>query len=172
MHNFRLTTVLMCFLSFSASLKHANAAPRSPDRKTPKAVRVVSIHFGQWAGMCYGYCSTELEVSAGEAVLHQKAWGPVEQRRYPARQVRADLSDKHWKELQQLVDHVTLISLPDKVGCPDCTDGGAESVEVKFSDRTSKKITFDMGVPPKELKDLADMLRTLESKLLQEFPPK
>ncbi len=120
--------------------------------------------------MCYGYCSTTLEVSAGEASLYQHGSGPVEQRRYPARQVRTDLSNKHWKELQQLVDPDALFGLPDTIGCPDCADGGAESVEVKFSNHASKKVTFDMGAPPGELKNLRDRLWKLEEKLLKEFP--
>jgi hypothetical protein len=166
----RYVTTAVIFVCSAVNAAVQQPIVPKPGASSTKPVRVVNIRFGASAGMCYGYCSSELEVRSGEAVLHQHAWGPVEQRRYPARQVRADLSNKHWKELQQLVNHDGFMSLPATIGCPDCTDGGAESVEVKFSDHTSKKITFDMGNPPKQLKDLRDKLWELEQKLGKELP--
>lgn len=138
--------------------------------KTPlKPVHAVHIGFGQWVGICYGYCSVELEVSPGEATLLKTA-DRSDKRKHPDLRVRADLSTKHWKELQQLADHDTLFALPDHVGCPGCVDEEVEFLEVKFSDRSKKLISYNAGSAPKEIKELTDKLRTLENKLGSELP--
>ena len=133
-----------------------------------KPVRVVNIRFGQYGGSLEGCCSTEMQVSAGEATLVTTS-ARDELRRYPKHTVRADVSSKHWRELLQLVDHDALFSLPDHTSCGTCIDGIDEFVEVTFRDQTRKRVTWGLGLPPKELKDLVDRLRALEDRLLNEF---
>ena len=85
--------------------------------------------------------------------------------------VDADLSEKHWQELHQLVDHDTLLALPDTIPCPGCTgDEGSELVEVAFSDHTKKSVSCTG--PPKGLEALFEKLFALEAKLERELPPR
>jgi len=83
--------------------------------------------------------------------------------------VDADLSSRHWRELEQLIDHDTLFAIPDTIGCPGCTDGPTELVEVKFSDHTKKSVYYESA--PREISGLSEKLLALEAKLERELPP-
>lgn len=47
------------------------------------------------------------------------------------------------------------------VGCPDCTDTGAEGIEISYEDGTKRKITFDIGTYLGQVSELAGELRNL-----------
>ena len=83
--------------------------------------------------------------------------------------VKANLSRKHWKELQQLAGKDTLLALPDIAGCASCTDGMDELVEVMFSDKTKKSVKYPAGDPPKQIKLLSEKLSHLLGKLEDEL---
>ena len=59
----------------------------------------------------------------------------------------------------QTFDFEAFKALPSIIGCPDCTDGGAEWVEVKKG-KQSHKVTFEYNKPPKELVELSKMFHT------------
>jgi hypothetical protein len=120
--------------------------------------------------MCYGYCWIELEVKPGEAILLEHSRNE-DKRRCPDLKVRADLSDKHWKELVQLIDRQALFALPESVGCPGCVDEVVESIEVRFTNRTKKSLYYNRGDPPQEIKALSARLAALQEKLGNELPP-
>lgn len=135
-----------------------------------KPPRVTSIRFHLSSGMCYGYCYAELGVEPGEATLLKASWDK-DKHKCPDLRVRAGLSDKHWKELAQLIDREALLALPDRIGCPGCVDEVVESIEVRFSDHTKKGVGYNMGSAPKEIKALSQKLSALEQKLAKELPP-
>jgi hypothetical protein len=138
-------------------------------KKQGKPVRVVSIRFGQFGGTGKGY-TPELQVSDGQATLTETST-PIPQRQHTNLKVRADLSAKHWQEIQALVDRDELFALPDRTSCASCVDGLDEFVEVKFSDHAKKSVTYAEGSTPKQLEDLAVKLKALEEKLQNELPP-
>jgi hypothetical protein len=134
-----------------------------------KPPHVISIRFSQSSGMCYGYCYTELKIEPGEAtrVIHSFE---KDKRKCPDLKVRADLSDKHWKELAQLIDREALFALPERIGCPGCGDEVVESIEVRFSDHTKKGVRYSKGGGPSEIKALSARLAALDEKLDNELP--
>lgn len=113
-----------------------------------------------------------MQVSPGQATLLITPFRDC-QRQNPAKyrefRVNADLSSKHWHELEDLVNHDVLFGLPDKIGCPGCADGSAEFVEVEFSDRTKKSVYY--GSAPTEIRALSDKLNALTARLQRELPP-
>jgi hypothetical protein len=137
------------------------------------SVRVVNIRFVTGAGMCIGcYCSVELRVTPAQAILRLAPFRDCQQQnpsKYREYKVTADLSNKHWHELEELVKHDALFGLPDRIGCPGCADGPTEFVEVEFKDRTKKSVFY--GSPPAEIKALSEKLNALEGKLERELPP-
>ena len=160
-----ISVILFAFLSGCL------LAQQSKDLEgSAKPPRVINIRFSLSSGMCYGYCFIELEVERGVATLLDKSWSEDE-RKCPDIKVRADFSDKHWKEMTDLVDRKALLTLPERIGCPGCTDSIVESVEVQFSDQTKKKTTYDWGHPPTEIKALSKSLHDEEEKLSKELPP-
>lgn len=140
------------------------------DKETDKLPRVISIRLTFSSGMCYGYCHTELTIEHGDATLLTGSW-ERDGHQCPDLKVRSDLSEKHWKELLALVDHQALLALPESIGCPGCVDEVVEGIEVRFSDHTKKRITYNMGSAPKEIKALSEKLSALEKRLSKELPP-
>ena len=153
-------------------LVSGNAFPQSKaaPQKNPRPPRIVSIHFGLSSGMCYGYCSYELNVERGTAVLQAISQGEDKQK-CPDLKVSADLSETHWKELTESIDRDSLLSLPPKIGCPGCVDEPVESIEVRFSDHAKMEIYYNAGDAPNELKALSARLSALKEKLVKELPP-
>jgi hypothetical protein len=164
-----LLVLLACFPSGMVTPRASGAQKSNGHKNQGKPVRVVSIRFGQFGGFGDGYTS-DLQVSDGQAILTE-TWTPVPQRPHPNLKVRADLSGKHWQEIQALVDRDELFALPDRTSCASCFDGLDEFVEVKFSDHAKKSVTYAEGITPKQLKDLVVKLKALEEKLQNELPP-
>jgi hypothetical protein len=113
-------------------------------------------------GFCVGYCQATLEISSEEMVYVE------ESRRSELPTVRrtARLSSSEWNALIDGLDRSAIERLPDTVGCPDCADGGAESIEVIGVD-WRKRVTFEHGATMPVLQPLLDRVRMLRSR----FPP-
>lgn len=91
--------------------------------------------------------------------------------KYRVLRVDADLSGKHWQELQHLSNHDALFALPDRIPCAGCTgDEGSRLVEVKFSDHTKKSVVLGSESLPNDIGMLLEKLGALESKLENELP--
>lgn len=118
--------------------------------------------------MCYGYCYSELEVKQGKASL--LVGSRDEDKNCPNRVVKANLSDKRWKEMTQAIDREALFALPNSIGCPGCVDEVVESIEVRFSDHTKKTVQYNLGGAPKKIKALAESLLNLHEKMRKELP--
>jgi hypothetical protein len=109
--------------------------------------------------MCTGYCQTTLEITCHEAVLVEESWRSEPPLRHSMR-----LSPSEWSALVRAVDRQRLEAQPAVVGCPDCADGGAESLEVVGAD-WSKRVAFDFRAEMPELQPLLDQVRALRNRL-------
>jgi hypothetical protein len=114
-------------------------------------------------GFCLGYCKTTLEISAEGIVFLEEATRPGS---LPPVRRTAPITAVEWSQLTDLVDRRAIESLPPTVGCPDCADGGAESVEVVASD-WREQVTFELGARLPELDPLLTRLRAIRER----FPP-
>ncbi|HXX46189.1 MAG TPA: hypothetical protein VEJ38_15780 [Candidatus Acidoferrales bacterium] len=171
----------MALLAWCLCAGHSTAqqlSPASPHMRQRDALktRVRNIRFDWWAGFCSGYCCTTLDVQPDAVSLTLTTVGKDYiadyKLRYPDQEVRADLSDKHWRELEQLVDRDALFALPDTIGHPGAVDDPIESVELKFSDGARKRVTFSAaGNPPAEIEPLIRKLWALQLRLEKELPP-
>ncbi len=115
-------------------------------------------------GMCVGYCSTRLEISAGQAVLVREGGGRGDGANLPAQRATTSLSASEWQEIVRLAKAAKFDGLPDVIGCPDCADGGAESLSVVGPGGT-KTVKFDHGAGVEALQPLLDRVRELRAKL-------
>jgi hypothetical protein len=110
-------------------------------------------------GFCLGYCRATLEVTAGGMTLVEDSpRGDVP----PVRRTAA-ISDSEWRQLTALVNRGVFEALPATVGCPDCADGGAESLEVVSSD-WQDAVTFEYGAVMPPLQPLLESMRTLRGR--------
>lgn len=115
-------------------------------------------------GMCVGYCKTTLDIAEGEAVLTREPWGRGAGGDLEPQRISARLSESEWREFVKLAAATDLAGLPDVIGCPDCADGGAESLTI-VADGVSKTIAFDHGAAIKEADPLLRQVRALRQRL-------
>lgn len=117
-------------------------------------------------GMCAGYCKTTLELTSGQAVLTREGWGRgTAGGNLPAERTQAAVSAKDWQEIAELAAAAKIETLPDRIGCPDCADGGAESLTIVGTGR-NKTIAFDHGADIKEAQPLLKRVREFRAKLM------
>ena len=110
-------------------------------------------------GFCHprAYCSSRLELFPRQAVMtyESRALGTVVQRQA--------VDTALWTRALEALDADALRALPDVVGCPDCADGGAESVAVTFGDGAVDRVTFEYNDDVTGIEGLVDALRELRT---------
>jgi hypothetical protein len=124
---------------------------------------MLTIRYGTSFGHCVGYCEKEIEVTEATTTFTAEGWDANRKPRDPiTKQTPTDT--KVWKDIIAAVNEETMKSLPGRIGCPDCADGGAEWIEVTQKDGSSqkvlfsKKVEFEYNNPPEELTSMAKVL--------------
>jgi hypothetical protein len=130
-----------------------------------------TITYGTSFGMCTGDCYKETSITEDEAVLTVASYGNPPNN---GSEVRAskELSTQEFERIKDMVEMSAFIILPDRIGCPDCTDGGAEFIEISTVD-FQKKVTFEYLDEPSRISDLVVELREFQEELYtssQEVP--
>ena len=116
-------------------------------------------------GMCAGYCSTRLEISAGAAVLTRTSRGGRGAQELPEQRFTQTLTPDEWVEITRLAAAAKFDGLPPVIGCPDCADGGAESLTI-MGTTVPKTVSFDHGATVEQVQPLLDRVRALRAKLM------
>lgn len=132
------------------------SSPSGPDD-------VTTIRATTSFGFCLGYCKTTLEITEAGLTYVEEATRSGE---LPPVRRTAPVSAAEWQALVAALDRSKIEALPERLGCPDCADGGAESIEVIGAD-WRKSVTFEFGATIPELQPLLERVRTLRSR----FPP-
>lgn len=129
---------------------------------TPTSVRqiVSTTSFG----MCVGYCTTRLEISEGQVVLVREARGGRGAQDQPEQRLTEPLTPGEWQEIARLAANADLRGLPPVIGCPDCADGGAESLTIAGSGG-SQSISFEYGAAIEQAQPLLDRVRALRTRM-------
>ena len=120
------------------------------------------IRSGESFGFCAGYCRHELELD-GTAIRFKALpglGGPQPAERF----YEGELDQELWNELLKALNETTVRQLDDVIGCPDCADGGAEWIEIE-DESGKKRVTFEYGNGPDEIKALVDQLRTVREEM-------
>jgi heat shock protein HslJ len=123
---------------------------------------VLSIQSGTSFGECLGYCWQEVTLTEGGVTLRQRGWDLAI---YPERSIWQPLAPGLWHRLTNLQEISLLQDLEDRIGCPDCADGGAEWLEIETTG-SSKRVTYEHGSPPDVLRQLAEAGAQLRAELL------
>jgi len=128
---------------------------------------IKTITIGHFAGECMGYChgareydSTELIVSGHlqliddnkthklydsifiSDAIDSSGTGIIAHPENETIVVKSKLRKGTWVRLTNSINIKSFYTLPHTIGCPDCTDGGGEWIEVVCS-LSSYKVTFD-----------------------------
>ncbi len=130
---------------------------------SPSAPSAEPVSFGSDLsfGFCspQSYCAFRLEVSAREAVL------TLESRLQPPLVRRRGIDPVEWRRLVAALDAARLRALPSVIGCPDCADGGAETLTVVFTDGSSTTVTFEYNQAVPGIESVMDQLRAIRNAL-------
>ena len=113
-----------------------------------------TIKYGTSFGMCAGYCKRELVLNNKQATLSLSKNGSNPE----TKKCVNELAAATVKSINNSIDANTFNSLPDVIGCPDCADGGAEYIEITNNGKT-KKVTFEYGKTPPQIKQLVDQIK-------------
>ena len=137
------------------------AACSDDDSPSGPSGSIATIRSTTSFGFCIGYCNTSLEItSAGMVFVEEpRTADPA----YPTKRTTAPITAAEWQALLDAVDRPKLEALPDTIGCPDCADGGAESLQVNGSD-WQEKITFEYNKPVDGVQSLLDRVRALRQR--------
>lgn len=126
----------------------------SPSTASAQPVTFTSVvSFGFCAPSLY--CTSRLELSEGRATLTYES-----QERAP-RVHRRDLPPGEWQRLVTALDAARLRALPGRIGCPDCADGGAETLTVAFAEGPAASVTFEYGQDVAGLEAVQGRIRAL-----------
>ncbi|WP_135211008.1 hypothetical protein [Vitreimonas flagellata] len=145
-------------LGLAAALFSLAACASAPAPASSEIRQIVSTTS---FGMCVGYCTTRLEISEGQAVLIRDGRGGRGGAQLPDQRFTATLTPAEWQELQRLAAATDLSGLPATIGCPDCADGGAESLSINGAAPT----TFDFGATINQAQPLLQRVRALRERL-------
>lgn len=121
---------------------------------------IVKIKYGTSFGMCWDYCISDLVLSPGTNVFTKKGWSTT----LPTVSCTGALSDADWNNVKTGVDINAFFSLAATIGCPDCSDGGSEWIEMELNNGSTHRANWDImqGVPA-AIKDYVNLLRSLMS---------
>lgn len=126
-------------------------------------IHIKSISSGTSFGECLGYCLRSINITRSPLQLissKKPHWNEVQ---YPSVERKYSFTFAQWQDLIALLDLDLIQSLDDRIGCPDCADGGAEWIQVDWSTKT-KRITFEYGKLVSGIEELIKRMRLLREK--------
>jgi len=123
--------------------------------KSIQQSEITAIYWGKSFGLCRGYCYSEYQFQAEGSRLIRRSWDTVH---YPQTIEAFAPKPDEWTEMKGLISMEEFNQLPERIGCPDCADGGAEWVQI-IGPGYSKKVLFEYGSSPTGLEGLLAKLR-------------
>lgn len=112
------------------------------------------IKHGTSFGMCHGYCFNETKFDSSLIISVRKAW----RQELPALSDTLPANYETWLAMADAADLNTFFTLPKRIGCPDCNDGGAEWIEISTGNKVYM-VTFECGKGIDGLQELLTILR-------------
>jgi hypothetical protein len=116
---------------------------------------VTSIVHGTSFGHCHGYCKSEEIYSFSQVTFVTFSRDTTN---YPRKEKTENLPDGEMKRLTSAINWEKWNAMDTIIGCPDCTDAGAEYLIITTTKGT-KKVLFDAHSNPEGLETLLAILR-------------
>jgi hypothetical protein len=119
---------------------------------------ITYIKHGSSFGMCRGYCFNEATYTKSEKIAYSKAYGRTNPDEFPDKSDTTLIEEAFWNELINSFEVDSFFILEERIGCPDCADGGSEWIEICENNKTYK-VTFENGKPLKSMDKLLKLVR-------------
>ena len=120
---------------------------------------IIEIKTGSSFGECLGYCLSELSITVNQSNYTLYGWDENDPVYLPVA-ISDTVDFGVWEGLNTLFNFENFMSLDSVIGCPDCSDGGAEWFEIITSD-TVKRVTIEYGETVNGLNSYINLLRTI-----------
>jgi hypothetical protein len=155
------TSFLLRGATAAAALCIALASGACAD--SDNGVRPDDVSLVEWTssfGFCApsAYCTTRLRVTGQQAVV------TLESRQSPTITRSETLSTAEADAIAAAAAQVRFEGLGSVIGCPDCADGGAESISVTADGKVST-VTFEYNASVAGLEPLLSRTRTLVARI-------
>ena len=131
-----------------------NLTPQTPQNSTTDKL---TIRTGTSFNMCAGYCKNDYVFNGTSVTLAQGSVLP--QAQVTPRSCQSTISQAKWTDIKALANLDAFSKVANVLGCPDCTDGGAEYIEIQVDDQ-KYRVTFPYGKTIPGFETLVDALRT------------
>ncbi len=116
------------------------------------------IRTGTSYGMCIGNaCRKDYTFNGTSVTLTQQANGRPQPQTSPL-MCEKTISRADWNTLQSLANFDAFAKQPERIGCPDCADGGAEYIELQRGDSVHR-VTFEVARTIPGFEPLVEALR-------------
>ena len=115
---------------------------------------IVQINYGISFGECIGYCKHDIHLESGIIRYTNSGWSDT----IETTTCTDFLAKESWDSYTSAIDIKSFFKLPETIGCPDCTDGGAEFIEIITSGE-KHKVTFEYFNEPETLREIIVGLR-------------
>ncbi len=128
----------------------------------PSNTGITSIHWWTSFGECAGYCINSLEVKKWSLTFVKMSHN---EQGYPTSRELYLITDAQWVRLTDALNLTKFLSLEDRIGCPDCADGGAEWLEVEYAGG-KKRSEFDYGKSLPEIDAVLGEIKSLSKQVI------
>ena len=125
--------------------------------KTQSIKESTIVSYGTSFGMCVNYCKQSIVVETTKVTFTKTKNGKIPD----PKTCEKVITNEEFKTITAAIDKNKFDKLQEVIGCPDCADGGAEWVEVS-QDGKKKRVTFEYGKAPEELKNAVAKLKELK----------
>lgn len=142
----KLPIIVLLFLS---SILHKNTNGQN---------RIIYIKHGTSFGMCEGYCWNETKIDSLSTTTESINWKKGKRNENLTKRDTSKTENEYWDIILKSISLKKVQKMPTEIGCPDCTDGGAEWIEIG-TNKKSYKIVFDFDSKVSELDKLLKILR-------------
>ena len=132
---------------------------------TPSKATVIEIKTGTSFGECGGYCKMEFVINSKNIIYIKSSW---DNSSYPEVKKEILISSDEWNSLVGNLDVKKFNLLPERIGCPDCADGGAEWIEISDG-KATKKVTFEYGASISGIDPFVKKLREIRKNVSSQF---
>ena len=127
---------------------------------------IVTISSGTSFGFCISYCRRSIFIRSEHDTLVARKEPNFPQDEYPPVEKRYRFTANEWTTLISVVNPRAFRASANTIGCPDCADGGAEWIEIKWPTVT-KRVTFEFGKKIEGSEELVLALRKLRKQTVE-----
>ena len=116
----------------------------------------LTIRTGTSFGMCAGYCVKDYVINGTALDLTMLSRNKAQT---SPKSCQKTINQARWDSLKTMADLDAFSKQPERLGCPDCADGGAEYIELQRGDQ-KHRVTFEYGQTIPGFESLVSALRS------------